>query len=230
MNTFDFSAGLDLVGSWENLRTGEVINIRDTVMMDNQLIGVTTDGRQIPFEKLQSFVKSEDQKPTRAASAPAKRKPAARPSKPFVDDVDRENNWGKTAEDTNPDDFGGYEILPEDQNLLRKPFNAKPEAKQAPAKPKVDPAITKVLEGLSPKETPVIDINVKWDSIPEGVVFLKKYLNVSEEDLTAAIIDKYIDMKEVQGKLSEKLTKIIDKGLNPPAPKKEKAETKKSGS
>ena len=54
----DFGAGLDLTGSWENVRTGEVINIRDTIMMDNQMIGLTTDGRQIPFEKLQSFVKS----------------------------------------------------------------------------------------------------------------------------------------------------------------------------
>ena len=93
MNTMDFGAGLDLTGSWENVRTGEVINIRDTIMMDNQMIGLTTDGRQIPFEKLQSFVKSDTAKPNtppRRTTTPQKR--TQRPSKPFIDDVDREQN------------------------------------------------------------------------------------------------------------------------------------------
>ena len=47
MNAMDFGSGLDLTGTWENVRTGEVINIRDTIMMDNQMIGLSTDGRQI---------------------------------------------------------------------------------------------------------------------------------------------------------------------------------------
>ena len=106
----DFGAGLDLTGSWENVRTGEVINIRDTIMMDNQMIGLTTDGRQIPFEKLQSFVKSDTAKPNtppRRTTTPQKR--TQRPSKPFIDDVDREQNWGATTDDVDPSTDSGYE-------------------------------------------------------------------------------------------------------------------------
>ena len=176
MNTMDFGAGLDLTGSWENVRTGEVINIRDTIMMDNQMIGLTTDGRQIPFEKLQSFVKSDIAKP----NTPPKRvntpqKKVQRPSKPFIDDVDREQNWGATTEDVDSSADSGYEILPEDMDLLRKPLPRREDEDRVQKSEQPSP-ISTVLEGLKKSEQPKINFNIKWDNIPEGIIFLKKPL------------------------------------------------------
>lgn len=214
MNAMDFGAGLDLTGSWENVRTGEVINIRDTIMMDNQMIGLTTDGRQIPFEKLQSFVKSDIAKP----NTPPKRvntpqKKVQRPSKPFIDDVDREQNWGLTTDDANSSN-AGYEILPEDMDLLRKPL-PKRENMVNEQKPEMPNPISTVLEGLKKSEQPKINFSIKWDNIPEGIIFLKKYLQISDNDITDAIINKFININDIRDKLTTDLKKIVEVGLNP---------------
>ena len=211
----DFGAGLDLTGSWENVRTGEVINIRDTIMMDNQMIGLSTDGRQIPFEKLQSFVKSDIAKP----NTPPKRtnisqKRTPRPSKPFVDDVDREQNWGATTDDVDPSTDSGYEILPEDMDLLRKPLSRKEDVNKTQKAEHSSP-ISTVLDGLKKSEQPKINFNIKWDNIPEGIIFLKKYLQISENDITDAVINKFININDIRDKLITDLKKIIEVGLNP---------------
>ncbi len=215
MNTMDFGAGLDLTGSWENVRTGEVINIRDTIMMDNQMIGLSTDGRQIPFEKLQSFVKSDIAKPNtppKRTNIPQKRAP--RPSKPFVDDVDREQNWGATTEDVDSSVDSGYEILPEDMDLLRKPLPKREDEDRVQKSEQPNPVST-VLEGLKKSEQPKINFSIKWDNIPEGIIFLKKYLQISENDITDAIINKFINVNDIREKLIADLKKIIEVGLNP---------------
>lgn len=219
MNTMDFGAGLDLVGSWENIRTGEVINIRDTIMMDNQMIGLTTDGRKIPFENLQSFVKSDIAKPNtppRRTNIPQKR--TQRPSKPFIDDVDREQNWGATDNADSSTDAAasdaGYEILPEDMDLLRKPLPRKEDTNKVQKPESLNP-ISTVLDGLKKSEQPKINFSIKWDNIPEGIIFLKKYLQISENDITDAIINKFINVNDIRDKLTSDLKKIIEVGLNP---------------
>lgn len=211
----DFGAGLDLAGSWENVRTGEVINIRDTIMMDNQMIGLTTDGRQIPFEKLQSFVKSDTAKPnTPPQRTNISQKRTPRPSKPFVDDVDREQNWGSTTDDVDSSADSGYEILPEDMDLLRKPL-PKREDEDRMQKPELPNPISTVLDGLKKSEQPKINFSIKWDNIPEGIIFLKKYLQISENDITDAIINKFINVNDIREKLIADLKKIVEAGLNP---------------
>lgn len=219
----DFGAGLDLTGSWENVRTGEVINIRDTIMMDNQMIGLSTDGRQIPFEKLQSFVKSDTAKPNtppRRANITQKRAP--RVSKPFIDDVDREQNWGATTDDVDSSTDSGYEILPEDMDLLRKPLPRREDANKV-QKFELPNPISTVLDGLKKSEQPKINFSIKWDNIPEGIIFLKKYLQISDNDITDAIINKFININDIRDKLISDLKKIIEMGLNPEK-KKSKSE------
>ena len=211
----DFGAGLDLAGSWENVRTGEVINIRDTIMMDNQMIGLTTDGRQIPFEKLQSFVKSDTAKPNtppKRANIPQKRTP--RPSKPFIDDVDREQNWGATADDVDSSTDSGYEILPEDMDLLRKPLPRREDVNKTQKAEQPNP-ISTVLDGLKKSEQPKINFSIKWDNIPEGIIFLKKYLQIPDNDIADAIINKFINVSDIRDKLTADLKKIVEAGLNP---------------
>ena len=215
MNTMDFGAGLDLTGSWENVRTGEVINIRDTIMMDNQMIGLSTDGRQIPFEKLQSFVKSDIAKPnTPPQRTNISQKRTPRPSKPFVDDVDREQNWGSTTDDVDSSADSGYEILPEDMDLLRKPLPRREDEDRVQKFEQSNP-ISTVLEGLKKSEQPKINFSIKWDNIPEGIIFLKKYLQISENDITDAIINKFINVNDIREKLTADLKKIVEAGLNP---------------
>ena len=98
--TFDFNSGPEITGSWKNYRTGEVINIRDTIIEDNQLIGISDRGMQIPFSKLSSFVKLDSREPSRGPDYSNVSKPATKKvqPKPFIDDVDREYNANYNAD------------------------------------------------------------------------------------------------------------------------------------
>ena len=200
--TFDFNSGPEITGSWKNYRTGEVINIRDTIIEDNQLIGISDRGMQIPFSKLSSFVKLDSREPSRGPDYSNVSKPATKKAqpKPFVDDVDREYNANYNA-----DVMSEYED--EANRLLNTPI--RPAVQQ----PTINPAITKVLEGLAEKDRPKINIDIEWSEVPEGIMFLKKYLDISEGDIVKACIDKYIDLDQIRLKLSIQLSTIIESVL-----------------
>lgn len=203
--TFDFNSGPEITGSWKNYRTGEVINIRDTIIEDNQLIGISDRGMQIPFSKLSSFVKLDSREPSRGPDYSNVSKPVTKKAqpKPFVDDVDREYNANYNA-----DVMSEYED--EANRLLNTPI--KP-AVQTVQQPTINPAITKVLEGLAEKDRPKINIDIEWNEVPEGIMFLKKYLDISEGDIVKACIDKYIDLDQIRLKLSIQLSTIIENAL-----------------
>ena len=203
--TFDFNSGPEITGSWKNYRTGEVINIRDTIIEDNQLIGISDRGMQIPFSKLSSFVKLDSREPSRGPDYSNVSKPVVKKAqpKPFVDDVDREYNANYNA-----DVMSEYED--EANRLLNTPI--KPAA-QPVQQPTINPAITKVLEGLAEKDRPKINIDIEWREVPEGIMFLKKYLDISEGDIVKACIDKYIDLDQIRLKLSIQLSTIIESVL-----------------
>ena len=202
--TFDFNSGPEITGSWKNYRTGEVINIRDTIIEDNQLIGISDRGMQIPFSKLSSFVKLDSREPSRGPDYSNVSKPATKKAqpKPFVDDVDKEYNANYA------DAMSEYED--EANRLLNTPFRP---AVQPVQQPTINPAITKVLEGLAEKDRPKINIDIEWREVPEGIMFLKKYLDISEDDIVKACIDKYIDLDQIRLKLSIQLSTIIENTL-----------------
>ena len=202
--TFDFNSGPEITGSWKNYRTGEVINIRDTIIEDNQLIGISDRGMQIPFSKLSSFVKLDSREPSRGPDYSNASKPATKKvqPKPFVDDVDRENVTNYA------DVMSEYED--EANRLLNTPIRP---AVQTVQQPTINPAITKVLEGLAEKDRPKINIDIEWREVPEGIMFLKKYLDISEGDIVKACIDKYIDLDQIRLKLSIQLSTIIENAL-----------------
>lgn len=203
--TFDFNSGPEITGSWKNYRTGEVINIRDTIIEDNQLIGISDRGMQIPFSKLSSFVKLDSREPSRGPDYSNVSKPVTKKAqpKPFVDDVDREYNANYNA-----DVMSEYED--EANRLLNTPIKPAVQTVQQPA---INPAITKVLEGLAEKDRPKINIDIEWNEVPEGIMFLKKYLDISEGDIVKACIDKYIDLDQIRLKLSIQLSTIIENAL-----------------
>lgn len=202
--TFDFNSGPEITGSWKNYRTGEVINIRDTIIEDNQLIGISDRGMQIPFSKLSSFVKLDSREPSRGPDYSNVSKPATKKvqPKPFVDDVDKEYNANYA------DAMSEYED--EANRLLNTPIRP---AVQPVQQPTINPAITKVLEGLAEKDRPKINIDIEWKEVPEGIMFLKKYLDISEGDIVKACIDKYIDLDQIRLKLSIQLSTIIENAL-----------------
>ena len=209
--TFEMGMGPDLTGTWKNYRTGDVITIRDTLFEDNKLVGVSTGGQMIPYERLQSYVKCDPSEASNKTTLPSKTSRKPRPAtqvKQFVDNLDGEGYGGG---------FQEVSLEPE-TDPLRTPLNKqRAQVVQSESEtPKFDPAITKVLDGLDENQKPVITVNIRWSEVPEGVIFLKKYLGVETRDLVNACCDRYIKLDEVRNELSEALEKILTNAIEKP--------------
>lgn len=209
--TFEMGMGPDLTGTWKNYRTGDVITIRDTLFEDNKLVGVSTGGQMIPYERLQSYVKCDPSEAANKATLPSKTSKKHRPAtqvKQFVDNLDGDGYGG---------DF--QEVFIETENdPLRTPINKQRAqvVQLEPETPKFDPAIIKVLDGLDDSQKPTITVSIKWSEVPEGVIFLKKYLGVETKELVDACCDRYIKLDEVKRELSETLEKILTSAIEKP--------------
>ena len=141
--TFEMGMGPDLTGTWKNYRTGDVITIRDTLFEDNKLVGVSTGGQMIPYERLQSYVKCDPSEAANKTTLPSRTSKKHRPAtqvKQFVDNLDGDGYGGG---------FQEVSIEPE-VDPLRTPLNKQrtQTVQPEPETPKFDPAITKVLDGL----------------------------------------------------------------------------------
>lgn len=217
--TFEMGMGPDLKGTWKNYRTGDVITIRDTLFEDNKLVGVTTNGQMIPYEKIQSYVRCDPSEAANKTTIPSRTSNRHRPAsqaKQFVDNLDGDG-YG-----------GGFQEVPQvpDVDPLRTPISKqKTQSATAPSivipeeKPTFDPAITKVLDGLDESQIPTITVNIKWPEIPEGVIFLKKYLGIETDELVSACCDRYVKITDIKKELSEALEKIIRNAIDKPVKK-----------
>lgn len=209
--TFEMGMGPDLTGTWKNYRTGDVITIRDTLFEDNKLVGVSTGGQMIPYERLQSYVKCDPSEAANKTTLPPKTSKNHRPAtqvKQFVDNLDGDGYGG---------DFQTVSPEPE-VDPLRTPLNKQrtQTVQPEPETPKFDPAITKVLDGLDNSQKPTITVSIKWSEVPEGVIFLKKYLGVETKELVDACCDRYIKLDEVKRELSETLENILTSAIEKP--------------
>ena len=77
---FDGSS-LQFEGTWYNPKTGDKVVVRDTLFENNQIVIRTNDGRMIPYDKFQNYVKSD--KPIQMMN---QKKPAA-PSESIPQEV-----------------------------------------------------------------------------------------------------------------------------------------------
>lgn len=205
-NTFDFNGGPDLQGYWKNYRTNQTVYIKDTILENNNLTGVTRDGRLIDMNQLSGFVKVTEKEANESTpTAPVKTTAAVK--QPQVNlDLDKD--------------------VYDDVDILTKPLGVRP-TQPVQEKPAVnyDP-INKILDGA--KVGPKVTVSVKWDDFPEGLLFLQKYLDVKTEDIIDAVIQKYVDTAKLAKDVSDSLEKILKSKLTPPeTPKEEKPKSKK---
>lgn len=207
-STFDFNGGPDLQGWWKNYRTGQTVYIKDTIFENNNLSGVTRDGRIVDMNQLNDFVKVSEQEANAQNVTPVKTASAVK--QPQVNlDLDKD--------------------VYEDIDVLTKPLGKNTAVMgeiPEPEKPKVnyDP-INKILDGA--KTGPKVTVSVKWDDFPEGLVFLQKYLDVKTEDIIDAVVQKYVDTEKLAKDVSGALEKILKANLVPVEAPKEEKKTKK---
>lgn len=224
----NFDVGPDIKGTWKNMGTGDTVCIRDTIIEDGQIIGLTPTGQQIPYSRLQRYVKVSDEITTKRDDPQPRRQNM----------VARGNNQKKPNPYANIDDFDfdttGNLVAPGDQSPVVDIDAVEVrdvETRINNARSVVSDDISnvmKVLESLTSSQEPKVRVSVAWDGIPEGIIFLKKYLQVSNEDIIKGVLNKYVNVDEIVDKISSSLTDIIMKALEPETGEVMKSRKKKT--
>ena len=110
----DPMSGFDIVGTtWWRRDGKDHFTVRDTMIVDNDLIVLTSDGRQLNYETLNNYIQSN--KPISVPKQQPKPKPIRQKST-VVEEVE-------SPVEGSDDDYDQY-ILPEDRDVLSKPLGS----------------------------------------------------------------------------------------------------------
>lgn len=225
--TFDFQAGPDISGYWKNYKTGQIVRIKDTIFEDNNLVGITYDGQMVNMNKLKDFVKynpTEEEKTQQnrpQASVQTSKSVLLRglntdtSQKPVeidrCDDIDSniDSSLNGNPGESSDEDIYGYE--PYDYVTNREhQFKLKRDDSVSISKTS-DPdrvAIIKVLNNLSENQQPKISVSVDWE-VPDGVKFLKDYLNITAAQIADVVNERYVNISDVIDKITEKICSVL---------------------
>lgn len=226
MSGMNMGQGFDIKGTWENKLTGERIVAKGTVFEDNQMIIMTMDGRRVNYDKFKDYIQISEKN---LEARPPQNKKTNNPLTSVINTNAHTNNTliDNTLLDniySNPDDnlfessaqnstvstgvpLWGDQI-PRDNGLYTGMNNYGTGILPNTITNQPNQIVLKSLENLSDEDKPQIDINIIWDN-KEVINFLYKYMNITPEEITDAIIYKYFNDDEIRKSLSLKISELM---------------------
>ena len=172
------SGAMGISGIWMNKRTGQKVNVRQSVQDGDNMI-IITDKGQISMEVF---------------------------SRDYIQASDEIYNESGQIIDSKP-----MEMDEDLSAIMDYENNASPTYNTVPA-PVINPndqIIKKVFDKLS--SFPEVNVEIKWDDFPEAQInTLVNFLDVKIEDISAYIVNNYINSKA----LSDSIDKILTDKLN----------------
>lgn len=202
MQTQQFNVdGPVMSGTWKNFKTGDVFTVRDCFFEDNQLVVVTTKNQRYSYNQIKNYVQVPSQ---------ADNETQTQSNKPRI-------QGNQQAQQNNSLDAVSADedlLTEEDKRMLGLNVHETPmndlvqdltDIKENTQKKEIQNSIESVLNKLSDSEIPKIKISLEWKNIPEGIMFLKKYLDISDDDLLKYIINKYISINDIKSSLEKNL-------------------------
>jgi len=172
------SGAMGISGIWMNKRTGQKVNVRQSVQDGDNMI-IITDKGQISMEVF---------------------------SRDYIQASDEIYNESGQIIDNKP-----MEMDEDLSAIMDYENNTSPTYNQVPA-PVINPndqIIKKVFDKLS--SFPEVNVEIKWDDFPEAQInTLVNFLDVKIEDISAYIVNNYINSKA----LSNSIDKILTDKLN----------------
>jgi hypothetical protein len=174
-------SGMGLSGKWMNKRTGQYINIRQTIQEGDNMI-IISDKGQIPMDVF------------------------SRDYLQVSDDIYDEQGkiiGNEAPKIQNNDDLGAIE----EYEKMYGVDSLTPQVQQS-VTINNEQIIKKIFDKLT--SFPEIDVNIKWDNFPEAQInTLVEFLDVKIEDISAYIIKKYINTETLSLKINEVLNEKL---------------------
>ena len=219
-----------ITGQWINQKTGEQVTVRDSYIDGDDMYIMLTNGKQLTLSEFQDYVQMSeetyDERGNNLGTQPQtsfreakkgdtnKKKPTYDPNLVFdgidtnkktsvqgMSDLqkqilaDEAASLGLNTDDTD-DTIITVSDEPTVQHKVIQPFDEASEKEQM---------IMKILEKT---ENPKISFNVSWEGYPnKELKMLKEYFNISNEDISKAIIKKYVTRNEIEKIVTEWIEK-----------------------
>lgn len=181
--------GMGISGKWINKRTGQVINVMNSVMDGDDMIIISDKGQISMTEFSQDYIQTSDE---------------------IYDD----NGQVIGKEPVNYDDFKQIQEW-EAQSKQTASDSMKNKAKDKKTTQE-DPNI-KIIKKVFDKLTsfPTITIDVKWDNFPEAQIHtLVDYLDISIDDISTYIILKYGNIESLSTEMKRIIKSKLEKNIN----------------
>lgn len=199
-NGINFSAdGPIIEGTWQNMDTGDVFEVRDFYIQDGVFTVQATDGRIFDYNTLQNYVKVD--KPIPVQPKNQIKQPKQLPSELAAE----------------LESVGDLDILPEDAQLINKSYEGSPvlpEQLRATVQVEDDDIklINRVLARV--KTVPEFDYKISWKNFPsKQMEMLVDYMGVPVEKICNYYIEK-MSIEEIRNMLTYLLVNHIEKQLD----------------
>lgn len=179
--------GMGISGKWINKRTGQVVNVMNSVMDGDNMIIISDKGQISMSEFSQDYIQTSDE---------------------IYDEAG--NLIGK--EPINTDDF---KQIQEYEQINKSSINNSKKNKDKETSQE-DPNI-KIIKKVFDKLTsyPTITIDVKWDDFPEAQIHtLVDYLDISIDDISTYIIKKYINIDSLSANMKNIINEKLEKNIS----------------
>ena len=207
-------------GIWANPQTGDIIEVRDSMFEDNQLIVVTTTGRTLRYTQIQNYIQCRDRKEAEALVNQNKPKSIGNLNKP--QELPRE-----VLDELAPAENNESGILADDlalisgvakQDVIHEPVTARNIHKVAVKEEDPDfPIIKRALGDWMPD----IEIVLKNQLPKDKVDALRSMFDISTEKIAKYLIEN-LNRDDVLAMVRRSLVKFLNSGeeIKPEKPTK----------
>lgn len=187
-----------LDGTWYNPTTGDSFTVKDTFFEDNNLLVMTTDGRQIGYNTIQHYIKSDK---------PIKKDPTIQQSK-----QPQQNNLPAEVAAILDNGDDNMQMLPDDAQMIMG-NNTIPDI-QSPILPASISDASIIERAIGKSKQPKIDFKISWADMPAREMdMLISVMNCKIDDIVEWELSK-IDTRDIMENIRESVAKFIKSELD----------------
>ena len=179
--------GIGISGRWLNKRTGQTINIRNSVMDGDNMIIITDKGQISMTEFSRDYIQASD-------------------------DIYDESGKVIGHEEVKPEDYGENSDWLQIKEIMSTAHMPNVNQPETPSINTNDQIIKKVFDKLT--AYPKINVDIKWDDFPEAQMqTLVNFLDISIDDISKYIIKNYVNAEALALEITEILKSKLNKNI-----------------
>lgn len=199
---------LQFEGTWYNQKTGDTVKVRDTLFENNQIIIRTNDGRMIPYDRFQNYVKVEKGFNPKTIQSPSKTNQTNSIPPEVLSEIEPERQPTLESFDTkmsrpetivnnqHPNSMINTNIYDIDSDVEDN-FVTKRVVSMTTTKPVVNINQEIIQKALKDKPTPKCKVNITWKDCPlDAIKALVDMFDISKDELVE-YYNAQIDKEEI---------------------------------